>query len=46
VTPPLEPVRPRTLVTFASLAGWAFIVTDGLGGRAGYQTVRGVCFGD
>lgn len=27
VTPPLEPVRPSTLVTFASLTGWAFIAT-------------------
>jgi hypothetical protein len=26
VTPPLEPVRPRTLVTLASLTGWAFMV--------------------
>ena len=27
MTPPLEPVRPRTLVTLASLTGATFIVT-------------------
>ena len=27
VTPPLEPVRPRTLVTLASLTGATFMVT-------------------
>ena len=29
VTPPLEPVRPRTLVTLASLTGATFILTTG-----------------